>query len=455
MIQQINPIPVPQKAQAQATQPKEDTGDFEALMKKTVTELSGKQAESAKRKKDNEKNSNQQTDSADVPVEGIDISSLAAMLQQTIGPQLTVVETQAADKQQLSILQIVAAEATGSPSAEQEVSSLVGTMSGKAVSVQTSGSQPGAQQNSVFAITNTGKDASAAQKISPVISDSAQTLPGVNTAIPTKTPQASQQMEQSTESSEQSIFGAPQQAVTQSADSSAQPVMQTKQSADSSAQPVLGAQQKAVKQTEQSVDFSSQSVREAQQAVLATEEKTSTPVQETAYQNQTPARFSDLFQAGNVVIKVSDASSNVAKTTCNQVADNIAVNFKAGNPQFQMDLYPQNLGKVSVKLAMQSGVLTVEIIAANPKTQSMLMANTNEIKSMLQNTVSQPIQVLEPTHDKLWYQQQDQPNQSQQQQQQQQQNRNARSYLNALDSDITTDDFLSVMQQLRQQAYSL
>ncbi len=123
-----------------------------------------------------------------------------------------------------------------------------------------------------------------------------------------------------------------------------------------------------------------------------------------------------------------------------------------------MELHPQNLGKVSVKLSMQGGLLTVEIVAANPKTQSMLMASSDQIKSVLQSTVDQPVRVLEPAPDKLWYQQQDQSSQSQSQQQQQekqQQHRNVISYLNSQDSDITTGDFLTVMQQLRQQAYSV
>ncbi len=212
--------------------------------------------------------------------------------------------------------------------------------------------------------------------------------------------------------------------------------------------------------TKQTVGSDSKSISTAQiQTALPTDEKTKIPVQAAANQNQSSARFTDLFQNGNVIIKVSDASSDSAKTAFSQITDQIAVNYKAGNPQFQMELHPQNLGKVSVKLSMQGGLLTVEIAAANPKTQSMLMASSDQIKSVLQSTVDQPVRVLEPAPDKLWYQQQDQSSQSQSQQQQQQekqqQHRNISSYLNSQDSDITTGDFLTVMQQLRQQAYSV
>ncbi|WP_312693479.1 flagellar hook-length control protein FliK [Caproiciproducens sp.] len=175
-------------------------------------------------------------------------------------------------------------------------------------------------------------------------------------------------------------------------------------------------------------------------------------------QSQNTARFSDLYQTGNVVIKISDASSDTAKTTCHQVADKILLNYKAGKPEFQMDLYPQNLGKVSVKLSMQSGVLTVAVQASNPKTQSMLMENSSDIRSFLQTTINQPVQILEPAQEKAWYQQnqQNQQSQAQQQQEEQRQNQNnSNQRIRSTDSGISTGDFLSVMQQLRQLAYPL
>nr|WP_319488409.1 flagellar hook-length control protein FliK [uncultured Caproiciproducens sp.] len=184
------------------------------------------------------------------------------------------------------------------------------------------------------------------------------------------------------------------------------------------------------------------------------DEKTVIPMNSS--QSQDTARFSDLYQTGNVVIKISDASSNAAKTTCNQVADKILLNYKAGNTQFQMDLYPQDLGKVSVKLAMQNGVLSVAIQASNPKTQSMLMENSSDIRSILQTTVSQPVQILEPAQEKAWYQQDQQNQQNQaQQQEEQRQSQNNNHTVSSLDGDVSTSDFLSVMQQLRQQVYSM
>lgn len=173
-------------------------------------------------------------------------------------------------------------------------------------------------------------------------------------------------------------------------------------------------------------------------------------------QNQNTAQFTDLYRTGNVVIKISDAPSDTARTTSKQVADQILVNYKAGKPEFQMDLYPRDLGKVSVKLAMQSGVLTVSIQASNPKTQSMLMENSSDIRTLLQTTVTQPVQISEPAQEKAWYQQDQQSRQDQAQQQQEEQQHNQQLHRVGLrDDDTSTGDFLSVMQLLKQQAYSL
>lgn len=471
MIQQVNRIPIQQKVKepAQAVQSSGDKGDFESMMQKTVNNLKiADQKQIGSAKDDGDKDSNQSADLTDEPATVTDLSVLAAMLQQSISPQATVVDAQATGNLQLPVLQVAGVSDIVAPSSTQDVSSVVGATTDSTAGVQMNNDLLGAQ--GTFAIANTGATSTAAPQGNVAIPSSVQTQDVVNVPLSNgMVTQASQLQSQVSPQGEvlpqtqnlpqsqnpvqveQNASASPAQGVLEVQ----QQVMPISQSVVSSSQSIFEAQQNAATQAKQTVDSSVKPALDAQLGVLNTDAKTSVPVQATGYQNQNPTRFSDSFQTGNVVIKVSDSSSNVVKTTCSQVADKISVNFKAGNPEFQMDLYPQDLGKVSIKMAMQSGVLTVEILASDPKTQSMLMANTNEIKAMLQTTVSQPVQVMQPTQDKQWYQQQDQPSQSQQQQQQQQNDQNARSYLNALNGDIATDDFLTVMQQLRQQAYSL
>jgi flagellar hook-length control protein FliK len=181
------------------------------------------------------------------------------------------------------------------------------------------------------------------------------------------------------------------------------------------------------------------------QGTTFSEKKSNLSDTETASQNQ---GYADLFQTGNVIIPISANPEATAKSACSQVTDKIGANYRAGKSEFAIDLYPKDLGKVSVKLGVQNGVLTVEISAANPKTQSMLLANTDEIKSILQSSVNQNVQVTQP-QEKAWYEQsQNQSNQSSaQQQEQQRQNREDRLSYSAQD-DGSTEDFLSVIQQL-------
>lgn len=189
----------------------------------------------------------------------------------------------------------------------------------------------------------------------------------------------------------------------------------------------------------------------AKQEMPAAEPKTDS----VSAQNSAPV--SNLFHTGNVVIKVSDASSNVSQAVCSQVADKITLNYKEGNPEFEMELYPKNLGKVSVKISMENGMLTVAVLANNPKTQSMLLSSADQIQSMLQTTVNQPVQIVEPAQDKQWYEHMhNNSNQSNaQQQQEQQQEQQKKNEWAVSQSDAAKDDFMTVMQQLRMKTYGV
>jgi flagellar hook-length control protein FliK len=433
MIQQINRIPLPK--QAQAAHPKQDTTGFQALLNKIAGKPTGSDASqncAADPKVKDEKDSDC-TAAADTTATASNAAVFAAMLQQISGSQQPMPAQSQIGGLQLPALQAVQApgKTAGSLLGIQEMNPLTAT--------------PGVQMN----IT----DSSAQQgttTIAPVNNSSVQQP---EASIPTLAqgdtkPQAVQNAPvpaQTQTKTEQTIAFA-QTEFTQAASSQPKPTNQMNRSVPEISQ--------AVVQTPKADSASQFISKEQPQPVIATEEKTQVPIPAAAGQEQSATGFTDLFQTGNVVIKVSDQASNTAKAVCNQVADKVAVNYKAGIPAFEMELHPKNLGKVSVKLAMQNGCLTVEISALSPKTQSMLMANSDEIKSMLQSTVSQPVRVLEPAQDKQWYQQ-EQSNQSPtQQQQEKQQQQNAKTYRNPLDSNVTTDDFLAVMRLLRPQSFS-
>ena len=160
------------------------------------------------------------------------------------------------------------------------------------------------------------------------------------------------------------------------------------------------------------------------------------------------AQLSNLYTDGHVVIKVSNAPVTEKAPVAHQISEAVVQGLKNGKQQLQVDLYPQSLGKVTVKLVSEGGMLTVELAASNPKTQSLLASNSGEIRSMLQDTTDHSsVQVAVP-------------NQPAQQQFAQQQNgyaeQNARQQMEEQQShwanttgagNISTDDFLSILKQ--------
>lgn len=152
------------------------------------------------------------------------------------------------------------------------------------------------------------------------------------------------------------------------------------------------------------------------------------------------------FDTAPVVESVSTQPATQAAPV-QQLADGITQNLQDGRKEFTIDLFPRELGKVSVKLVSEGGMLTVELSAANPKTQSLLLSSAHEIKSILQ--MEQPVQVVDASQGKEWHQQQgEQQNQAQQEQQARQEQQ---KHQRAFEGSFSTDDFLTVMEQLRTQ----
>lgn len=101
-------------------------------------------------------------------------------------------------------------------------------------------------------------------------------------------------------------------------------------------------------------------------------------------------------------VKTTDQTQSVLR---NQLSYQINAHFDQGSNEFEMQLYPKDLGKVNVKMTMENGSLIVEICAASAKTQSIILANADDIKAMLQSQSSQQIQIFVPQDQKPTQQQ--------------------------------------------------
>lgn len=150
------------------------------------------------------------------------------------------------------------------------------------------------------------------------------------------------------------------------------------------------------------------------------------------------------------VEKTSTAHSTQGKEVVDQVVKNIESNFDSKTSEFSFNLYPKELGKVVVKMLVENGMLVVEFVASNPKTQSLLNANANQIRELLQTPALQKqMQFVDGSqnaqpHDYLKDENHNNQN-ANQNFEQNEQNQNSK------DSEQQfTADFLSVMQMMKE-----
>ena len=68
-----------------------------------------------------------------------------------------------------------------------------------------------------------------------------------------------------------------------------------------------------------------------------------------------------------------------------------------------MELRPQNLGKVDIKMIYENDKLTVEIKALNEETQKILSSNTAELRNLLNKTSEVDVKITVKPYEELKY----------------------------------------------------
>ena len=121
------------------------------------------------------------------------------------------------------------------------------------------------------------------------------------------------------------------------------------------------------------------------------------PIPESKAENFPEAVLRYMPFSENKIIPVTDESSEIRGKILSQVKDKIIItaekDMSGGTKIISMQLQPQNLGKIDIKLIYENERLTVEIKALNEETQKILSSNTNELKEMLGKTLSVKILV--------------------------------------------------------------
>ncbi|MCR4926205.1 MAG: flagellar hook-length control protein FliK [Clostridiales bacterium] len=150
----------------------------------------------------------------------------------------------------------------------------------------------------------------------------------------------------------------------------------------------------------------------------------------------------EIYRKDDVIVEKDELPQEVKAPVNTQIIDNIKTCLEEGRKEFVMELNPATLGKVLVKLVSESGKLTVQLAAYNPKTQALLMAGSEDIKNILQADTMQKV-VVEENQNAQWHEQN--ANQQQQQQEQQQRENNE----NKKNQEFSANDFINFMQLMR------
>ncbi|HIX28127.1 MAG TPA: flagellar hook-length control protein FliK [Candidatus Blautia stercoravium] len=91
-----------------------------------------------------------------------------------------------------------------------------------------------------------------------------------------------------------------------------------------------------------------------------------------------------------------------------EVTKELLVKTQAGQKEFEIQITPENLGKITVKVLYEKGVSTVSIVCSEKKTMELLAQSAKEIGTVMEQNLGKPTEVYveKQEADNLWQEQQ-------------------------------------------------
>lgn len=92
-----------------------------------------------------------------------------------------------------------------------------------------------------------------------------------------------------------------------------------------------------------------------------------------------------------------------------EVTKELLVKTQAGQKEFEIQITPENLGKITVKVLYEKGVSTVSIVCSEKKTMELLAQSAREIGTVMEHNLGKPTEVYveKQETDNLWQEQQE------------------------------------------------
>lgn len=139
-------------------------------------------------------------------------------------------------------------------------------------------------------------------------------------------------------------------------------------------------------------------------------------------------------ETGEVVhVKVADVLPVNKGNVAQQLADKILLH---NSNEFELQLNPQSLGKIQIKVHFDNGETRVSILCENAKAMHLLSENTSSLASMLENRTGNQTTIQVQENKDTFYKQETDQNGHQQQQQtkdEQQQRQQKQKHQNSMD----------------------
>ncbi len=139
-------------------------------------------------------------------------------------------------------------------------------------------------------------------------------------------------------------------------------------------------------------------------------------------------------ETGEVVhVKVADVLPVNKENVAQQLTDKILLH---NNNEFELQLHPQSLGKIQIKVHFDNGETRVSILCENAKAMHLLSENTSSLASMLENRTGNQTTIQIQENKDTFYKQETDQNGHQQQQQtkdEQQQRQQKQKHQNSMD----------------------
>lgn len=161
----------------------------------------------------------------------------------------------------------------------------------------------------------------------------------------------------------------------------------------------------------------------------------------------------------NTIIKLSDESSQIKSQVLSQVKDKIVFMAEEGTEpgtavkHVTMELNPESLGKVDIKMTFENNQVTVEITALNEETKKLISSSIDELTSILgksAESVKIVVKSSDPTleHQINNYNQTDKMNQAYQDDENYEQRRQRNNYYFENNKDSKDDEDDNIFSQL-------